>query len=95
MFSALRADLIGKGVIMLCWLDLSHYFHSQGFRVMYGRTSHIKSYHLLSTNGGYRPTKIKAKENGKDITLGFIRWPLNPIYYNGYIAEKYIKKAKL
>ena len=95
MFSTLRPDLIGKGTIMLFWLDSTHYLHSQGFRVMYGRTSHIKTYHLLSTNGGYRPTKIKSQENDKDITIGFVRWPLSPIYYNSHIAEKYKKKAHL
>ena len=65
MFTALRSDQMGKGVILLCWLDHAHYFHSKGFRVFYTRTSHIKSFHLLSSNGGYRPAKIKGVENGK------------------------------
>ena len=95
MFSTLRPDLIGKGAVMLFWLDFGHYLNSQGFRVMYGRLSNIKSYHLFSISGGDRPTKIKTEENGKSISLGFIRWPLNPFFYNNHIAEQYKKKAHL
>ena len=71
---------------MLCWLDNAHYLHSQGFRVFYSSSSHIKTFQLMSTHGGFRTGKIQTKENGNDITLGFLRWPMNPIMYNNHIS---------
>ena len=92
MFTTMK---VGKGAIMLFWLDTSHYLHSQGFRFMYCRTSNIKSHLLLAGSGGERRSKTKMMEDGTVLTLGFYRWPTDPIHYREYIAEKYKKKANL
>lgn len=60
MFSAVDAKLVGTGVAILFWLDSAHYLHAQGFRVMYGRSSNIKSFSLLMKYGASMTSKIKV-----------------------------------
>lgn len=95
MFGAVRSDLMGSGLTMLFWFDIGHYLHSQGFRFMYGRSSNIKSFHLLTTYGGDALSKIKVVENGKVLTLSFFRFPMDPLQYIRHNVNKFMQKSKL
>ena len=77
MFAALRSNLMGSGLVMLFWFDYAHYLHSHGFKFIYGRASNIKTFHLLTTYGGDYLTKVKVMENDKQLTLSFVRFPLD------------------
>jgi len=65
MFVSLDPKLMGSGVIMCFWFDISHYLHSQGFRIMYARLSSIKSFKLLTSNGAESKGVMKVVEDGK------------------------------
>lgn len=60
MFGTISSEFTGAGVAILFWLDYGHYLHTQGYRFMYGRTSNIKSFQLMTKNGGEKLTKIKV-----------------------------------
>ena len=80
---------------MLFWLDASHFLYGKGFRVFYGRASNVRSFKLLTSNGGTQTAILSSKEYGKELTLSFVRWPMDPISKVCHIAEKYKNKAKL
>lgn len=52
MFTALNPLKIGKGTSVNFWMDVSTYLHSQGFGVLYGRCSSVRSYGFLMKAGG-------------------------------------------
>ena len=95
MFAAIHSKVQGNRVVMLLWLDALHFTYSIGFRTFYGRVSHIKSFHLITTNEGYMTAKKKVMKEGKELTLSFVRWPIVPTHYQEYILRKYKIKASL
>ncbi len=60
MFSAVSLNMIGSGLAALFWIDTSHYCHTEGFRIMYGRSSNIKSFKLVVKLGAHMTTKMKV-----------------------------------
>lgn len=65
MFIAMQEKLMGSGLSMCFWFDLSHYLHSQGFRILYGRSSNVKSFALILKHGGESKGILKGVEGGK------------------------------
>jgi hypothetical protein len=92
MFSAVKTEHLGSGIALLFWLDIGDFLHSKGFRVFYGRSSNIKSYNLMVNNGGHGTAKVKILHNGTHLTLSFMKWPLNPIYFVQHIVDKLKRK---
>lgn len=51
IFIAMKDEVMGKGLAMLFWLDVCHYFYSLGFRNIFARTSNIITYGLMAKYG--------------------------------------------
>ena len=51
LFTAIKPEYAGSGVLMLFWFDLTHYLHGIGFRFIYSRASSPKSFAQLVRYG--------------------------------------------
>ena len=61
VFTTLRKDLLGSGVIMLFWLDCAHHMNAQGIDWVYTRCSSFKSYKNLTMNGAEMLNYVEGK----------------------------------
>lgn len=86
---------MGKNLPLLFWMDGSHYLHQLGFRRFYARSSNVKSYALLTKNGAEMTTKVKALENGKVLTLSFVKWEFAPITFRNSVVLPILAKSNL
>lgn len=68
---------MGIGFVGFLWHDGCHYLQNLGFKVLYGRASNIKSKVLIVKVGGEMISKLSSHENGKKITLSFVKYELN------------------
>lgn len=75
----MRPELTGTGAVMYFWLDMSHYLHGKGFKIIYARCSNFKSYKLILKAGGYLISKLRAIENGQVIILSLLKWNISPV----------------
>lgn len=69
VFIAMKDEVMGKGLAMLFWLDVCHYFYSIGYRNIFARTSNTITYTLMARYGAEITARIKPIENGKQLSL--------------------------
>jgi hypothetical protein len=78
MFGGLKKELMGGKLSVNFYLDINHYLHNLGFRVLYGRVSSTIALGLILRYAGEMIAKVKGIENGKKITLSFVKWAIRP-----------------
>lgn len=95
IFTAIKPEYAGSGVLMLFWFDCTHYMHSIGFRFIYSRASSPKSFAHLARYGADLIGETEGIENGKPVKFWWTRWWLRPISVLQHHVDKFIEKAKM
>jgi hypothetical protein len=71
---------MGSKVMLLFWIDMTHYLNSKGIRLAYARCSNPKTHYLLTTHfGAELMSKTKMVYEDKELALTFIRYPLKSL----------------
>jgi len=95
IFTTMKKEYLGTGIVMLFWFDFSHYLHSLGFRFIYCRASSPKSQTNLARYGADDMAYIEGIEDGKKMRFWWMRWGLRPISVIGHLVDKFKIRAKM
>ena len=95
IFTAIKPEYAGTGVLMLFWFDVTHYCHSIGFRFIYSRASNPKSFANLARYGSDIIAMNEGIENGMPVKFWYTRWWLRPIGTLQHHVDKFMERAKL
>jgi hypothetical protein len=95
VFTAIKPEYAGSGVLMLFWFDATHHLHSLGFRFVYSRASSPRSYANFSRYGSDLVAKTSGVENGKPVNFWWMRWWLRPLNVLQHHVDKFKERARL
>jgi hypothetical protein len=96
MFTSVKPELMGSKVILLFWVDYLHLMHSMGFKYSYGRCSNVKTFHIgITYFEAEDMSKVKMVQEGKELTLSFIRYRCRPATELKFLSDSVKLQAKL